>query len=450
MKFSEECGIFGGVSSKDYTVASIIREGLFMLQHRGQESAGLCCGDHDLLIVKDRGLVMEVLSDRRIKSIRGRAGIGHVRYSTQGWSDALHAQPYMVKYLDEKVAVAHNGNVESAMCMRKRLEREGEVFLTSADTEMILKKVIRVICKPPSAWKTHEVGKVLEENFLNGSWSIIFGFPGRVMAFRDPLGYRPLFFCEAEEGCFVGSEDSAFRLLNVKQVREIEPGESVEITLDGYKIERFAKEKPSKKCVFESIYFARPDSNVFGRNVYMTRVELGKKCVAENPVEADVVVPVMDSGFAAAVGYSHESGTPLQMGLMRNRWIGRTFIQPEQRIRKSNVIRKLMPIDQVISNKRLVVVDDSLVRGTTSREIVRMLRKSGAKEIHLRIASPMLVNTCFWGVDIPTKKELIANSFENLQEICNFVEADSLAYLSLEGLKQVFGDNGWCYHCFER
>ncbi|HSA05842.1 MAG TPA: amidophosphoribosyltransferase [Candidatus Gastranaerophilales bacterium] len=446
MKFSEECGVFGGVTNK-YPVAPFIQQGLFMLQHRGQESAGICVGDKDLFIYKNKGLVMEVLSDRIINKIRGRIGIGHVRYSTQGGSDTTHAQPYAVNYLGEKVAVAHNGNVKTAVDMRKKLEKQGEVFLTTADTEMLLKKVIKELHKLPSTWTFEEVGQVLTENFTGGAWSILFFVPGKIFAYRDPLGYRPLCLCKSQEGIFISSEDTSFQILEKEFVYHIKPGEGVEISKDGYEIKRFAPERPSRKCVFEHIYFARPDSNVFDRNVYMSRVELGKKCAAENPVEADIIVPVMDSGFAPALGYSQQSGLPLHMGLMRNRWVGRTFILPEQQMRRISVRRKLTPIKEVVKDKRVVVMDDSIVRGTTSREIVRLLRDAGAKEVHFRSASPKIVNTCQWGVDIPTKKELIANKYDAICGVRDFIEADSLAYLSMEGLKEIFGQDGWCYSC---
>lgn len=449
MKFGEECGIYGGITFNS-EIAPYIQSGLFILQHRGQESAGICCGDDDLTVVKGKGLVMEVLKNKHIKNLKGNSGIGHVRYSTQGGTDSLNAQPIMVNYMDEKVSIAHNGNVKAAMELKKMFECCGEIFLTSSDTEVILKKVIRETCKKPSSWTFKEVGEILTHNFTGGAWSLLFGFAGRVMAFRDPFGYRPLFFCEAEEGYFVGSEDSAFQLLNIKNIIEIEPGEGVEITSEGYKIERFAEVRQSKNCVFEHIYFARPNSNVFGRNVYSSRVELGKKFAQEDKTNADIVVPVMDSGFPAALGYSQQSGIPLQVGLLRNHWVGRSFIKPDQDSRRAAVLRKLMPIKQVIQDKSIILVDDSLVRGTTSREIIRMLKKAGAKEVHLRIASPKIVNTCFWGVDIPTKEELIANSFECIKDMASHLEANSLEYISFEGMKEVFGDKGWCYHCFEK
>ena len=446
MKFSEECGVFGGVSHKN-PIAPYIQQGLFRLQHRGQESAGLCVGDRNFSVHKNKGLVMEVLTDKVIRNIRGKLGIGHVRYSTQGGSDSTHSQPYAVDYLGEKVAVAHNGNVKAAVEMRKELEKQGEVFLTTSDTEMILKKVIRELCKEPSQWTFEEVGQILARNFTGGAWSILFFIPGKIFAFRDPLGFRPLSLCEAEEGIFISSEDTSFQMLETQKIYHINPGDGVELNKDGYEVKRFAPEMPAKKCCFEHIYFARPDSNVFGRNVYISRVELGKKCAKESPVSADIVVPVMESGFAPAIGYSEQSGIPIHMGLMRNHWVGRTFILPEQHMRTSSVRRKLTPMGEVLKGKRVVVIDDSIVRGTTSKEIVRMLRESGAKEVHFRVASPEIVNTCQWGVDIPTKKELLANKYDNVSEIRDFIEADSLAYLSLEGLKDIFGHEGWCYSC---
>lgn len=449
MKFREECGIFGGLSYKG-DIAPYIQKGLFILQHRGQESAGITCGEDDLSTVKGKGLVMEVLTDNNIKDLTGKIGIGHVRYSTQGGSDCIHAQPYVVNYLGEKVAVAHNGNVDDAITMRRELESSGEIFMTSSDTEMILKKVVKEMRKPPSQWTFKEVADVLKTHFTGGAWSILFGFSGRVFAFRDPYGFRPMMLCESDEGVFIASEDCAFSSLSNKKITEIQPGEGVEITLNSYKIKRFTETEKHKKCVFEQIYFSKPDSNVFGRNVYTSRVELGEMTAIESPVNADIVVPVMDSGFPSATGYSHKSGIPLKMGLLRNHWVGRTFIEPEQKARRGGVLQKLTPIQQVVENKIVVLVDDSLVRGNTAREIIRMLRNSGAKEVHLRIASPMIVNVCHWGVDIPTKQELIANNFSDIKKITEFITADSLAYLSFEGLEKVFGTNGWCYSCFER
>jgi amidophosphoribosyltransferase len=449
MKFAEECGIFGGVTLTD-NVAPYIQQGLQMLQHRGQESAGICTGNNNLSVYKDKGLVLNALNDNIIQNMDGSCGVGHVRYSTQGGSDLMNAQPYMVRYLDEKVAIAHNGNVKAAVEMKNNLEKCGEVFITSSETEMMLRKVISSLCKPPSQWKLEEVGHILEMNFTGGAWSILFCLPERVLAYRDPLGYRPLFCCDAEEGFFIGSEDASFQHLTRNSVKELQPGEAVEITSNGIRLIKYAQDQPSQMCVFEHIYFARPDSNVFGRNVYMSRVELGKKAARENPVDADMVVPVMESGFSSAIGYSQESGIPLQMGLMKNHWIGRTFILPEQKKRKIGVRRKLIPIVPLIEGKKLVLIDDSIVRGTTSREIVSILREAGAKEVHFRTSAPQIVNTCYWGVDIPTKEELIAAKYDDIDTIRNHIGANTLGYLSLEGLKEIFGNKGWCYNCMTR
>lgn len=453
MKFREECGIFGGIIVEE-NIAPAIRDGLFMLQHRGQESAGICCGNEKLNIHKGKGLVQDVLNNSIIKTLNGSTGIGHVRYSTQGYSDELHAQPFMIKYMGQEISIAHNGNVSAAVQMRKRLEEEGEAFITSSDTEMMLKKIIKEIKKPPSDWTLGEIGNILADNFTGGAWSLLFGFTGRVMGFRDPFGYRPLMFCEAKEGYFLASEDCAFQNLNVKKVIEIQPGKAIEIARNGYNIQKIATSSRKelydchKKCVFEHIYFAKPFSNIFGRNVYQSRVELGRRCAIENPVYADLVVPVMDSGFAAAIGYSEASKISLHMGLMRNHWEGRSFIQPDQDSRINKVLRKLTPMTSVIKDKRVILVDDSLVRGTTSREIARMVRKAGAKEVHFRVSAPRIVNTCEWGVDIPTKGELIANRLKNISDINNFIETDSLGYLSFNALKDTFGHIGWCYRCF--
>lgn len=449
MKFKEECGVFGGIIYNG-NIAPVIKEGLFMLQHRGQENAGICCGNDKMTVYKGKGLVHDVLVDSVVNSIEGKIGIGHVRYSTQGKSDNIHAQPFMISYMGEQVSIAHNGNVAVAAKMRTDFEDQGEAFLTSSDTEIILKKVVREIKKPPSQWQMAEIGKILTDNFTGGAWSLLFGFAGRVMAFRDPFGYRPLMFCDAEEGYFIASEDCAFQHITPKKIVEIQPGEAIEIHSNGYKIEKISSMVSSKKCVFEHIYFAKPYSNIFGRNVYQSRVELGRYCAMENPVDADVIVPVMDSGFAAAIGYSQVSGIPLHMGLMRNHWGGRSFIQPDQQSRQTNVLRKLTPMTSVIKDKRIVLVDDSLVRGTTSREIIRMVKNSGAKEVHFRSSAPRIINTCEWGVDIPTKSELIANKFEKIADINRFIEADSLGYLSFDTLKNIFGKNDWCYRCFSK
>ncbi len=446
-KLGEECGIFGGFC-KDDDVASYIRTGLFKLQHRGQESAGISSGEESQTLHKAKGLVMEVFDELSMQKLKGRFGIGHVRYSTQGGSNSLNAQPYLINYLNGQVSLAHNGNIKKAMRIREKFEKIGEVFITSSDSEVLLKRIVFGLKKPPKNWTFEEVGKCLNEDFAEGSYSVAFCLPNRVLAYRDPLGYRPLMFCEAEQGYFIASEDVAFGLLNVIKVVEIQPGWGVEITEQGYEIKQYAKEVAEQKCVFEHIYFSNPASNVFGSNVYKSRTELGKMLAKRDDVNADIIVPVMESGFAAAVGYARESGIDFEMGLLRNHWVGRSFIQPTQQSRIKKVREKLIPIKPIVEGKRIILIDDSLVRGTTSKEIVRMLREAGAKEIHFRLASPMIVNTCDWGVDIPTKEELIANVCKKEEAIANYIGADSVKYLPFEALKEFFGEKGWCYKCF--
>lgn len=446
-KLGEECGIFGGFC-KNGDVSQYIRTGLFKLQHRGQESAGISSGESIQTLHKAKGLVMEVFDESSMRKLTGRFGIGHVRYSTQGGSNSLNAQPYLINYLDGQVSLAHNGNIKKAMRIREKFEKIGEVFITSSDSEVLLKRIVYGLKKPPKNWTFEEIGNCLNENFSEGSFSVAFCLPNKIVAYRDPLGYRPLMFCEAEEGYFIASEDVAFGLLNVKKIIEIKAGWGVEITSEGYEIKQFAPEVEEQKCVFEHIYFSNPSSNVFGSNVYKSRIELGKILAKNDDVDADIVVPVMESGFTAAVGYARESGINFEMGLLRNHWVGRSFIQPTQQSRINKVREKLVPINSVVEGKRIVLIDDSLVRGTTSTEIVKMLRDSGAKEIHFRSASPMILNTCSWGVDIPTKEELIASICKNEKEIANHIGADSVKYLPFDGLKEFFGEKGWCYKCF--
>lgn len=449
MKLKEECGIFGGFCF-DNAITPYIKKGLFYLQHRGQESAGISSGEYSFNLYKGRGLVEHTLTADKLLNLSGRFGIGHVRYSTQGFSDELHAQPFLINYLGENVSVAHNGNVSCAIQMRQKFEKMGEVFLTSSDTETMLKRVVFGMKKSPSKWTFEEVAQILEKNFIEGSWSILFQLPGRVLAYRDPFGYRPLMFCIAKEGYFIASEDCAFAMLNVEQIIEIQPGCGVEITENNYEIKRYAECEKEQKCVFEHIYFAKPVSNIFGKNVYLSRVEMGKKLAQESFVDADIVVPVMDSGLPAALGYAHESQIQLQMGLVRNHFVGRSFISPSQCSRVHCIREKIAPNIPVVKDKRVIIVDDSIVRGTTSRELVQMVKNAGAKEVHFRVASPMIVNTCSWGVDISSCEELISNFSSSENEIARFLGADSLKYLSFNGLQEIFDDSTWCYNCFTK
>lgn len=453
-KLGEECGIFGGYC-KNENIAPHIRMGLFKLQHRGQESAGISSGDSIQTLHKSKGLVMEVFDENSMQKLTGHFGIGHVRYSTQGGSNSLNAQPYLIDYFDGQVSIAHNGNIKKAMRMREKFEKIGEVFITSSDSEVLLKRIVYGLKKPPSEWSFEDIGKCLKDDFSEGAFSVAFCLPNRVVAYRDPVGYRPLMFCEAKEGYFIASEDVAFSALNVIKIIEIQAGWGVDITAGDYEIKPFAQvnqEKGRQQCTFEHIYFAKPASNIFGKNVYESRIALGKILAQNdnliNAVKADIVVPVMESGFVAALGYSRESEIPLEMGLLRNHWVGRSFIQPTPQARINKVREKLTPIKSIIEGKSIVLIDDSLVRGTTSTEIIKMLRDAGAKAIHFRLASPMLLNTCSWGVDIPTKEELIATVCQNEEEIAQRIGADSVKYLPFKGLKEYFGEDGWCYKCF--
>jgi amidophosphoribosyltransferase len=447
-KLGEECGIFGGYC-KIGDAAPYVRNGLFKLQHRGQESAGISSGEISQMLHKAKGLVMEVFDENSMMKLTGNFAIGHVRYSTQGGSTSINAQPYLINYFGEDVSIAHNGNIQKAMKMREKFERIGEVFITSSDSEVLLKRIVYGLKKPPKDWSFDEVGKCINKDFSDGSFSVVFCLPNKIFAYRDSYGYRPLMFCDAKEGYFVASEDVAFCGLEINNIIEIQAGWGVEITTEGYEIKQFASKTNEKKCVFEHIYFANPASNIFGANVYESRIELGKILAKNDDVEADIVVPVMESGFVCALGYSRESGIPLEMGLLRNHWVGRSFIQPTKQSRIDKVRAKLTPIKSIIDGKKIILIDDSLVRGTTSTEIIKMLRAAGAKEIHFRLASPMLVNTCCWGVDIPTKEELIANIYNsNEEEIAKYIGADSVKYMPFDGLKEYFGKDGWCYNCF--
>lgn len=437
-KMQEECGIFGGYC-KENKIAPIIKQGLFKLQHRGQESAGIVSGNESYSIHKAQGLVNEVFTEIEIKNLSGNFGIGHVRYSTQGGVNPNCTQPFMFEVEGEQVAMAHNGHVKSSIT---------ECF--QSDSEFILKKVISDIGKKPSSWSFEDVGKSLDNNFSQGAFCLVFTLPERILAFRDSFGYRPLMFCDAEEGYFVASEDVAFNELSVNKIVEIQAGYGLEITSNGYEIKKSAKNINEQRCIFEHLYFASPESNIFGSKVYESRISVGK-LLARNEskfINADIVVPVLKSGFAAAIGYAKESGIPFKMGLVLKNSKERSFIQPNQEDRIKTIREKLEPVQSLVNGKKIILIDDSLVRGTTSTEIVKMLREAGAKEIHFRSASPMIINTCSWGVDIPTKEELIAYNYIREKEIAKQIGADSLKFLTLEDLKSYFGKNGWCYNCF--
>lgn len=452
-KLGEECGIFGGYC-KSSNIAPFIKTGLFKLQHRGQESAGICSGAQFQTLYKDKGLVTDVFDEKSMQKLTGKFGIGHVRYSTQGESNAINAQPYLLDYFGGQISIAHNGNIKEASEIREELEKSGVIFITKSDSEVLLKKILFEIKKYLTEFQENlifdAIGTCLNQNFSQGAYSAIFYLANKVLAYRDPFGYRPLFFCEAEEGYFVASENVAFNELNIIKIIEIQAGWGVEINSNNYEIKPYAKVVEEQKCVFEHIYFSHPDSNTFGLSVYESRIALGKllaknDSIGEN-IKAHIVVPVMDSGFISAVGYSKESGVPLEIGLLTNPWVGRSFIEPTQELRTIKVKEKFSAIKAIVDGKKVILIDDSIVRGTTAIETVKMLKNAGAKEIHFRLASPMILNTCSWGVDIPTKEELIANTYKTQEQIARYIGADSVKYLPMEMLQEYFGQ-GWCYNC---
>ncbi|WP_113075560.1 amidophosphoribosyltransferase [Petrotoga sp. 9PW.55.5.1] len=449
----ENCGLFAAYSKENkYNVSGRIIEGLLALQHRGQESAGIALSDGSKITTyKGKGVVNRVFTKDVARKINGYFGIGHVRYSINGFSNYINAQPLSVKYKGEFFSIAHNGQIENGNKLKEEYEEKGSIFMTTSDTELIPHLLVNNLKGVPSSWESSNIGKLIDQN-IGPSYSLLLLFKNKIIAFRDSYGYRPLALCETKNGIYVASEDSAFKFFPTKDatIREINPGELIEIKDGKVKSYFINSSNKHKYCFFEHVYFARPDSNIFDENVHLMREKLGALCAQENPVEADIVVPVMDSGFSAALGYSKASNIPLEMGLMRNKYVGRTFIDPDVEERKMGVRRKLSPVKEVIENKRIILVDDSIVRGTTMKHIVKMLRENGAKQVHLRIASPKVVNTCHWGVDIPTQEELICAT-KSIDEIKDLLNADSIEFVSLEKLKEFLNSKKqeYCFKCFQ-
>jgi amidophosphoribosyltransferase len=440
--FHDECGVFGVFGHDE--ASRLTHLGLYALQHRGQESAGIVSSDGtDLLIHRAMGEVEEVFPPEILAKLPGKLAIGHTRYSTAGDKGLLNAQPIMIDCNKGKVAVAHNGNLTNAGEWRRKLEHKGSIFQTNSDTEVI----VHLIARSPVRNLSAALGDAL--NQVEGAYSLLLLTPDELYAVRDPRGFRPLNLGKLGDTWLVASETCAFDLLNAQYVREVEPGEMLRISRSGIESIRFAPEKQHQQCIFEHVYFARPDSIIFGQSVNQSRETLGRLLAKEHPVEADIVVPVPDSGVPAAVGYSLESKIPFRMGLIRSHYVGRTFIEPSQAIRNLGVKLKLNPVRGLIEGKRIVLVDDSIVRGTTSRKIVRMVRDAGAAEVHVRISCPPTISPCYYGVDTPTRDELIASS-NTPEEICRFLGADSLGYVSLASLKQAVGDTRetYCTSCY--
>jgi len=422
----EYCGLFGIYGHKD--AARLTYLGLYSLQHRGQESAGIVVSDEKKVKqYKGMGLVADVFNDENIKSLKGHIAVGHVRYSTTGSSSPKNVQPFLVEYANESLAVGHNGNLVNALALRRSLEKEGAIFQTTMDSEIIL----HLVAKSKKKQLHDKLADALSQ--IKGAYALILMTKNQIIGVRDPNGFRPLCLGQVDGSWVLASETCALDLIQARYVREVKPGEIVFINKRGIRsVSPFPKTKQSF-CIFEYIYFARPDSNIFGHSVYLARKRLGAQLFKESPVDADIVLPIPDSGNCAALGFAEASGIPFEMGIIRNHYIGRTFIQPSQHIRDFGVKVKLNPVKELLKGKRVVIIEDSIVRGTTSRARVKAVRDAGAKEVHMRVSCPPLKFPCYYGIDFPTRKELIASS-RRVNQIRDYVGLDSLGYLSLEGM----------------
>jgi amidophosphoribosyltransferase len=418
--------------------------GLYALQHRGQESAGIASTDGaDIHVHKSLGHVQEIFTPDVIAQLPGEVAIGHTRYSTAGDTSLMNAQPVVIDCNKGKLALGHNGNLTNALEVRRRLEHRGSIFQSTSDTEVIVHLIARSSARNLS-------GAIADAlNQVEGAYSLLLLTRDEIYAIRDPRGFRPLCLGRLNGAWVAASETCAFDLIDAEYVREVEPGEMVRISRSGIESIRFAPEKPHQYCIFEHVYFSRPDSVVFGRPVNQSRERLGRLLAQEHPALADLVTPVPDSGVPAAIGYAAESGIPFRMGLIRNHYIGRTFIEPEQAIRDFGVKLKLNPVRRMLEGKRVVLVDDSIVRGTTSRKIVRLMREAGAAEVHVRISCPPTISPCYYGVDTPRREELIGAN-NSVEQIRQFLGADSLGYLSLKSMRAAVEDTEgkFCTSCY--
>ena len=441
-KFRDECGVFGIYGHAD--AARLTYLGLYALQHRGQESCGIVSSNEsELRLERAMGHVADAFDQSTLDRLAGNSAIGHVRYSTAGEVSIREAQPFLVTCQHGQIAVCHNGNLPFAREERRKLEREGAIFSATSDTEVILHGVAR--SKSPAVREA--IAEVLRET--EGAFSMLFLTPDELIAVRDPRGFRPLALGRLGDAWIIASETCAFDLIDAQYVRDVEPGEMLVINAEGLRSSHpFPPQQPSM-CMFEHVYFARPDSLIYGRSVNESRHRMGKRLAIEHPADADLVVPVPDSGTVASIGYSAQSKISFRFGLVRNHYVGRTFIEPRQSIRSFGVRIKLNPVRHLIQGKRIVLIDDSIVRGTTSKKIVRMVREAGAKEVHLRISCPPTISPCYYGIDTPNKSDLIAAQM-SIDEICKFVEADSLGYLSLQGMLGAIGidANASCVACW--
>lgn len=443
-ELKEECGVFGMFSRKAET-AKLAMYGLFAIQHRGQESAGISSSDgYGIYSHKGLGLVSEVFKNEdELKKLRGHIAIGHVRYSTAGGKGVINAQPIAIRHSKGDMAIAHNGNLINTDQIKAKLEKQGSIFQTTSDTEVILHLIARSLEDHIEDAVAEALGQV------KGSYCVLIMTNEKIIAVRDPLGIRPLVLGEIDGDYVFASETPALDLIGAKYVREVEPGEMIVISDEGLKAKKVFHEDRTAKCIFELFYFGRPDSNLFGRNVHLIRKEIGKQLAREHKVEADLIIGVPDSGISAAMGFAEESGIPFERGIMRNHYVGRTFIQPTPLDRELGVKKKLSPIREIIEGKRVVLVDDSIVRGTTSRKIVKLVKNAGAKEVHMMISSPPIISPCYYGIDMPNRQDLIASS-HSVEEVRKQILSDSLGYISVEGLHKAVKacHNEFCDACF--
>ena len=448
MSIHEECGVFGVISAEPADVAGVVYYGLYALQHRGQESCGIVVNDDGLFSShKDLGLVSEVFHSEVLSRFpKGTMAVGHVRYGTTGGTNRTNCQPIEVNHQKGRMALAHNGNLSNAAKLRNELELSGAIFHTTSDTETIAYIVTRERLKLPSI----EDALSSAMNILEGAYSLVLMSPQKLICARDPYGFRPLCYGKTQDGMYViASESCALKAVGAEFIRDVEPGEIIVFSKNGIVSRKeHCDSKKKKLCIFEYIYFARPDSEIDGVSVHLSRIEAGKILAREHPADADIVVGVPDSGLDAALGFSHQSGIPYGIGLIKNKYIGRTFISPGQSTRLDQVKIKLSAVEESVKGKKVVLIDDSIVRGTTCGRIVTLLREAGAKEIHMRISSPPFLNPCYYGTDIDSRENLIACK-HSVEEITAIIGADTLGYLPVSQLSLLTGNCDYCSACFD-
>lgn len=440
----EYCGLFGIYGNKEASMSTYL--GLYALQHRGEESCGIVSSNEKRIFQhRSMGTVSDGFDTGSLKKLKGHLAIGHVRYSTTGTSVLKNAQPFVISHKKNTIAIAHNGNITNSLELKNKLERDGSIMQSSMDSEL----VVHLIVKAKASSVKESLAEILPE--IRGAYSLVILTREALIGARDPFGFRPLCIGKLGDGFVLASETCALDLINASYVRDVEPGEIVIIGKNGIESIKPVSSKRKAFCIFEFIYFARPDSNIFTKNVYLTRKRLGRALALEHPVDADFIMPIPDSGTYAALGFSEALKIPIEMGMIRNHYIGRTFIQPSQQTRDFKVKIKLNPIRDVLRGKKVIIVEDSIVRGTTSRIRVKALREAGAKEVHMRVSCPPIISPCYYGIDFPTEKELIASS-HTVAQIQKFIDVDSLKYLSLAGMlkSMLLPERNFCTACFTK